>query len=130
MQQLAQRKIQLEESPAVRPVAPTYSPGMNKQLSTASKSYRREETMNLTPVEVIKKLYDVAIQGCKRNDPELAKRAITELTVGLNYDYPDISVGLFRLYQYSKECIRHGKMDDAVYVLQELRATWVEAFHL
>jgi flagellin-specific chaperone FliS len=129
MQQAIQ-KISFEEKPAIQTAAPRYSPGMTKQLSAASQSYRREEFMNLTPVEVVKKLYDVAIQGCKRNDPELAKRAISELAVGLNFDYPDISVGLFRLYQYSKDCIRKGKMDDAVTVLQELRSTWVEAFHL
>jgi flagellin-specific chaperone FliS len=129
MQQAAQ-KNQFEELSAAPLVAPRYSLGMHKQLSAASQSYRREECMNMTPVEVVKKLYDVAIQGCKRNDPELAKRAITELSIGLNFDYPDISVGLFRLYQYSKECIRKGKLDDAASVLQELRTTWVEAFHL
>jgi flagellin-specific chaperone FliS len=79
---------------------------------------------------VIKKLYDTAILGCKKNDTALAQQAVTELIIGLNFEYEDISVGLYRLYQYSKDCIRKGELDEAVKVLQELRETWVEAFHL
>jgi flagellin-specific chaperone FliS len=118
----------LEDARAEAPVK--HSAGMAKKYSAAAHTYNREQFLNLSPVEVIKKLYDTAILGCKKNNTVLAQNAITELVVGLNFDYQDISVGLYRLYQYSKHCIRNGNMDEAVRVLDELRTTWVKAFHL
>jgi len=92
--------------------------------------YQREQLMNLTPVEVIRKLYDVAIISCKKGDGALAGKAINELIVALNFDYQELSVGLFRLYDYSKRCVKANNYKDALMVLEELRATWVQAFHL
>jgi flagellin-specific chaperone FliS len=100
------------------------------QRSAAVDRYQREQLLNLTPVEVIRKLYDVAIVSVKKGDDRLATRAINELIVALNFDYQDISVGLFRLYDYSKRCIRERKFDEALMVLEELRDTWVQAFQL
>jgi flagellin-specific chaperone FliS len=118
----------LEDAMHGVPVKP--SVGMTKRYSAAAHTYNREQFLNLSPVEVIKKLYDTAILGCKKNNTVLAQNAITELVVGLNFEYQDISVGLYRLYQYAKHCIRNGKMDEAIRVLEELRSTWVKAFHL
>ncbi|MCX7984305.1 MAG: flagellar protein FliS [Bacteroidetes bacterium] len=101
-----------------------------KQLNVAAQRYQREQYMNLTPVEVIKKLYDVAILGCKKRDKALANNAVTELIVGLNFEYQEIALGLYRLYQYVKHCLRHENYSEAEYVLQELRTTWMQAFHL
>ena len=106
------------------------SAGLSKQFNTAAHMYHREQFLNLSPVEVVKKLYDTAILGCKKNNTVLAQNAITELVVGLNFDYQDLSVGLYRLYQYAKYCIRNGNTNEAVQVLEELRATWVKAFRL
>jgi hypothetical protein len=86
--------------------------------------------MNLSPVEVIKKLYDTAIVGCKVNDDHLALKALSELVIGLNFEYADLSTGLFGLYQYCKQCIRDRKPEEAVQVLEELRSIWIKAFHL
>jgi len=105
-------------------------PSSQVQYSTAAKAYRNEQFLNLTPVQVIDKLYSLAINACKKHDAVLARKVINELIAGLNYDYKDISVGLFRLYQYCKHCIRQDKMDDAIVVLEELRATWAQAFKL
>jgi flagellin-specific chaperone FliS len=96
----------------------------------AAKAYRNEQILNLSPVQVIDKLYTVAIQSCKKNDAQLARRAINELIVGLNFEYEEISTGLYRLYEYCKDCVRKGKMDDAVVVLEDLRSTWAKAFNL
>jgi flagellin-specific chaperone FliS len=98
--------------------------------STAAKAYRNEQLLNLTPVQVIEKLYSIAIQACKKNDKQLAKKAINELIAGLNFEHGDIAVGLYRLYEYCKHCIRKGNANEAVVVLDELRATWVKAFNL
>jgi flagellin-specific chaperone FliS len=100
------------------------------QYTTAVKAYRNEQYLNLTPVQVIDKLYSLAITACKKGDALLARKVINELIAGLNFEYKEVSVGLFRLYQYCKHCIRQNKMQDAVVVLEELRATWGKAFNL
>lgn len=98
--------------------------------SAAVQTYQKEHLLNLSPVQVIQKLYDVAIQGCKKKDYVLAQRALTELTVSLNFEHQEMSLGLFHLYDYSKRCIRQGKTDEAIKILEELRSTWSQAFNI
>jgi flagellin-specific chaperone FliS len=100
------------------------------RVDSALKTYRNEQLMNLAPVEVIYKLYAVAIQGIRKNDYQLAQRAINELITGLNFEYKDIALSLYRLYQYAKHCLRQGRSNDAVEVLEGLRSAWGEAFKL
>jgi flagellin-specific chaperone FliS len=72
----------------------------------------------------------VAIQAIKKNDQMLAVRAINELIAGLNFEYQEVALTLYRLYQYAKHCLRMGKKDEAAQVLEELRSAWGEAFKL
>lgn len=131
------QKVIEQEIPAID-VAPVPSDdvcvergsGTKGQYQAAAKSYRNDQLANLSPVRVIDKLYSIAILACKKNDKALAIKALAELIVGLNFEYEEIASGLFRLYQYCKDCIRQDKMDDAIVVLEELRSTWAEAFHL
>jgi flagellin-specific chaperone FliS len=99
------------------------------EVSAANK-YRSEQLLHLSPAEVIQKLYDVAIVSCKRGDWSLAHRALNELIVALNFDQKELSVGLFRLYDYCKVCIRNGNAGEAARVLEELRGAWAESFKL
>ena len=101
---------------------------MVAQAYQAASTYRREQLLNLSPVEVIHKLYDVAILSCKKNDTVLAQRALNELIVGLNFEAGDLAVSLYNLYDYCKRCIRSGKSDQAITVLEELRGAWAQAF--
>ncbi len=98
--------------------------------ATAVNAYRREQFLNLSPVEVILKLYDTAIISSKKNDNELARRAINELIAALNFEYEDISVNLFGLYHYCKRCLRENRPSEAIMILEELRGTWAQAFKL
>ena len=135
MQSLAAMSSPVEEVEVeVAEVVP--EPGMAQPLQTshpyvsAAKAYRNEQLLNLSPVQVIDKLSSVAIQACKKSDAALAQRAVNELIIGLNFEYQEISIGLYRLYEYCKHCIRKEKMNDAVVVLEELRSTWAQAFKL
>jgi flagellar protein FliS len=101
-----------------------------KQATSAVNAYRKEQILNMSPVEVIKRLYEMGIMACRKNDPVLARKVVNELIAGLNFEYQDIAVGLYGLYDYTKRCIRQGKMEEAANILDELRATWVEAFKL
>jgi len=98
--------------------------------SVAASRYRKEESMNLSPVQVICRLYDVAILAGKKNDRDLARRAINELIAALNFDYQETALGLYRLYDYAKRQLRSGNVNEAVSVLQELRSAWGQAFNL
>ncbi|MCU0412197.1 MAG: flagellar protein FliS [Bacteroidetes bacterium] len=105
-------------------------PLVSKQAASAVNAYRKEQVLNMSPVEVIKRLYEVAITACRKQDADLSRRAINELIAGLNFEYEEIAIGLYKLYDYSKRCIRQGNFDEAAGILDELRATWVQAFKL
>ena len=105
-------------------------PGATRQVQTAVDTYRKEQLLNLSPVQVINKLLEVAIRACKQGDKRLALRAITELILALNFEHKEIALGFFRLYDYCKQRIHSGDMDEAIFVLEDLRATWAKAFHL
>ncbi len=101
-----------------------------RQAQSAVDTYRKEQLTNLSPVQVINKLLEVAIRACKQGDKRLALRAITELILALNFEHKEIALGFFRLYDYCKQRIHSGDMDEAIFVLEDLRATWAKAFHL
>lgn len=112
---------------AMNTVEATFAPGM---VHTALSMYRTEQVMNLSSVEVINRLYGVAIHAIKKDDRQLAVRAINELIAALNFEYKDVAVSLYKLYQYAKHCLRKGKTAEAIEVMEELRGAWREAFKL
>ncbi len=103
---------------------------MQAQAQVAAAKYGREQLLNLSPVQVIQRLYDYAILGCKKDDPVLAQRALNELILALNFEHREISFGLFRLYDYCKGRIRKREYAAALEILEDLRGTWTKSFHL
>ena len=101
-----------------------------RNAARAVSTYQMGQIVNMTPVEVIKRLYEVAIVACRKQDIVLGRKAINELIRGLNFEYAEIATGLFRLYDYAKRMMRKGDYDEAARVLTELRSAWVEAFKL
>ncbi|MEJ2635654.1 MAG: flagellar protein FliS [Calditrichia bacterium] len=98
----------------------------NKVIST----YQQNEILNLNPTELILRLYDLALVSIKKNDISKANKVITELISALNFDYQEISLGLFRLYRYCQDCLYKNKFDESIQILEELRNTWAKAFNL
>ena len=94
----------------------------NHQLN----SYLKNQILSLSPMQLLVKVYDVAIIGCKSKDMNKASKALVELISGLRFEYEEISVGLFRLYQYCLDEIKKENYDIPLKVLTELRNTWVE----
>ena len=103
---------------------------MQAQTQTAVNAYSREQHLNLSPVQVIYRLYDYAIMGCKKEDPVLAQRALNELILALDFNQKEIALGLFRLYDYCKGCVQKQQYQQSIEILEELRTTWAQAFHL
>lgn len=106
------------------------SGGSQPGSKMALDAYRREEFLHLTPEQAIHKLMTLAIQGCRKKDKTQAVRAVNVLILALDFKYNEVAMGLFRLYDYSKNCIYRGDFDNAISILDGLRMTWVEAFHL
>ena len=104
--------------------------GKPPMQKAAFEAYRREEFLHLTPEQAIHKLMSLGIQGCRKGDKRQAVRAVNALILALDFKYHDVAMGLFRLYDYCKLCIYEGKFANAITVLDELRVTWAEAFHL
>ena len=92
-----------------------------------NQEYRQQDVMGASPMRLIDMAYDLAIRACERKDFEKAVKTIGGLRDALNFDYPEISLGLYRLYQWCLDCIRGGDYMSASKTLQELRAAWKES---
>ena len=42
----------------------------------------------------------------------------------LDFDYPEVSVGLFRIYQWCLDCLRKGDYSSAMSALRDLNEAW------
>ena len=99
------------------------NPTLNQKLY----HYRTNEIMTASPAALIAFLYDQAIIGCKQKDMDRVSKAIVELIDSLNFDYKEISVGLFRLYEFSLREVKQEKYDVALKIFTELRQVWNQA---
>ncbi|MCX6079919.1 MAG: flagellar protein FliS [Chloroflexi bacterium] len=86
--------------------------------------YRKQDVMSASPLRLVIMTYDLAIRSCEQQDFTKATTAITALRDALDLDYPEVSTGLFRLYQWCLDCIRQGEYDSAIRTLSELRDAW------
>lgn len=89
-----------------------------------NQEYRTNEVMGASPLQLVIMAYDVAIRACHQQDFEKATRAISLLRDALNFDYPEVAIGLFRIYQWCLDCIRQGDYESAAKSLTELRGAW------
>ena len=90
-------------------------------------AYLKNQIYSMSPMQLLMKVYDVAILGCKTKDSEKVGKALVELIAGLKFEYEEISVGLFRLYQYCLDETKKGRFDIPLEILLSLRETWLEA---
>ena len=74
---------------------------MYQQASYRSQEYRNQDVMGASPIRLVVMAYNLAINACEQQDFTRATKAISVLRDALNFDYPEVSVGLFRLYQWS-----------------------------
>ncbi|HEX2998061.1 MAG TPA: flagellar export chaperone FliS [Anaerolineales bacterium] len=88
------------------------------------KKYQQQDVMNASPLHLVIMTYDLAIRACEQQDFAKAIKTISALRDTLDLDYPDVAVGLFRLYQWCLDCIRKGDYASAITTLTELRGAW------
>ncbi|MBI4928373.1 MAG: flagellar protein FliS [Anaerolineae bacterium] len=78
------------------------------QSAYRNQEYRQQDVMGASPLRLVVMAYDLAIRSCEQKDYVKAVKTIGVLRDALNFDYPEVSTGLFRLYQYCLDCIRRG----------------------
>jgi flagellin-specific chaperone FliS len=86
--------------------------------------YQQQDVMSASPLKLVIMTYDLAIRSCEQRDFAKSVKTISALRDALDMDYPDASLGLFRLYQWCLDCIRQGDYASAVTTLSELRSAW------
>ncbi len=90
-------------------------------------SHQQSQIMGLDPIQLLIKVYDFVIVQCKKGDMDKASKGLVELISSLNFEYAEVSLGLFRLYQYCMDLVRQSKFDEAIEILHSLRNSWIEA---
>jgi flagellin-specific chaperone FliS len=94
------------------------------QTAYSRQSYREQEVMGASPLHLVVMAYDVAIQACEQKNLARATQAVSLLRDSLNFDYGEAATGLFRLYQWTLDCVRNDNYSEALKVLRELRVAW------
>jgi flagellin-specific chaperone FliS len=89
---------------------------MYQSIYQNQQEYRQQDVMGASPMRLIVMAYDLAIRACEHKNFEKAVKTISVLRDSLNFDYPEVSMGLLSLYQWCLEC-----------TLRELREAWLES---
>lgn len=90
-------------------------------------SYVSNHLMGLSQGQLLLTVYDIAITSCQQQEGSKAIRAVSELISALNFEYQEISIGLFRIYQYIIDKIREKDFKESLFILKELREAWASA---
>ena len=90
-------------------------------------AYQSAQIFGASPMQLILIVYDAALAACGRRDRERARRAITELIAALNFDYEEIAVPLFRLYEYCLSAVGSESFHEASKILRALKDAWETA---
>lgn len=89
--------------------------------------YRTQQVNGAGPGQLLLELYDHAIAGCVARDYKKVSAALVEMIGALNFDYEDIALGLFRLYDWCLRRARAKAWDEVSGILRDLRETWAQA---
>src|SRR5512143_670680 len=87
--------------------------------------YRQQDVISASPLRLVIMTYDLAIRSCEQQDFAKAVKTISALRDALDLDYPEVSNGLYSLYQWCLDCVRKGDYASTISILTELRGAWV-----
>lgn len=93
------------------------------------REYRYQQIMGSRPEALVLLAYEATIQACRSRDGRRASQGLVTLIDGLNLDAGEIGLGLLRLYDYALRCVKTGRFDAALEVLEPLRQTWAKALY-
>jgi flagellin-specific chaperone FliS len=105
-------------TPTIRRPVPPIAP---------AQAYQTNQIVGASPVQLVLLTYEVIMASCARRDAGRARRGLVELIGALNFDYQEIALGLFRLYDYCLTVIGRGRFEEAAGIVRELKAAWEKA---
>lgn len=97
---------------------------MAETMTLQGRRYLEEQISSLTPIQLVVKLYDIGIASCIRKDRVRLSKVLVELISALNFEHKEISVGLFKLYNYCMRLAKEGDFEAVQPILEELREAW------
>lgn len=109
-----------------------YSSSFAGNKLNRTNQYLIKEIMEATPQQLILKVYDFAILNCQKQNLSKTNEALQVLINALRFDTEEVksvSLGLFKLYQYCQEEMRHKNFEIVYRILTELRDSWLTAFN-
>lgn len=79
------------------------------------------------PHNVVMEVYDQGIQACGERDDLKARNVIKTLIGYLNFEYEDVALGLYRLYDNCLTLLNSQKFNETGNILKELNKYWNDA---
>ena len=101
--------------------------GYGQMSINIAQRYQEDQVNTMSPIQLLVKVYDIAIESCQRQDGRRASKAIVELISALNFEYEETANRFFGIYEFCMREIKAGNYDVARELLQTLREGWVEA---
>jgi flagellar protein FliS len=87
--------------------------------------YQRQAVLNASPLQIVVKLYDLAIQASYRKNGEKLRDILSTLIESLNFEH-EPSDQLFELYKYCQDLSRKEEYEEIREILEPLRDAWEE----
>ncbi|MBP3191973.1 flagellar export chaperone FliS [Natronogracilivirga saccharolytica] len=88
--------------------------------------YQRQAVMNASPIKLVVKLYDLAIQSTYREDDKKLREILSTLIKGLNFDHQPADQ-LYSIYRYCQDLSREKKFEEIREILEPIRDAWEES---
>lgn len=104
--------------------------GTHAGFSSVARKYLEEQLNTMSPIQLLVKVYDMAIDACKRGERRRASKALIELINALNFDHEEMANRFLFIYEFCLARVRSGDYDSARETLEEIRNAWVEAANM
>jgi flagellar protein FliS len=101
--------------------------GYGQMSTNIAQRYQEDQVNTMSPIQLLVKVYDIAIESCHRQDRKRAGKAIVELISALNFEYEETANRFYGIYEFCMREIKAGNYDVARELLQTLRDGWTEA---
>jgi len=95
-----------------------------------SDPYLTQRITSASPEQLIAYIYDAILVACTNQDQERALRGLMALIDSLNFDYQDIALPMFQLYQYCLDQVRRRNYEEVKYLIGEFKTAWAEAMNV
>lgn len=95
-------------------------------MENAQLAYQKQSVMDASPLKLVVKMYDLALQASYREDQQKMRDILSTLIAGLDFDHAPAD-DLFELYRYCQDLARKGKYEEFREILEPIRDTWEEA---